>query len=185
MMDLNLIGRIRNTWLAHSSALNPLFEAIINSIDAIEDRDIRDGEIGIRIKREDAPLLFDSPGDGPDLRPIADFIIEDNGTGFTEENFKSFTTSDSTYKEAKNAKGIGRFLWLKAFDQVHVSSVYKKDWLIYEREFDFLISEDGIENYKDKETPKRKTGTVVYLQRFKKPYQEQWGGPILADSSVA
>ena len=41
--------------------------------------------------------------------------ITDNGCGFDEKNFSSFTTADSRFKESKGAKGVGRFIWLKAF----------------------------------------------------------------------
>ncbi len=45
------------------------------------------------------------------------FSIIDNGNGFTAENYKSFRTADSSLKWKKGCKGIGRFLWLKAFEK--------------------------------------------------------------------
>ena len=44
-MLLDLLGRINNTRLTPSNCLNPLFEAIVNSIHAIEDAQVKDGKI--------------------------------------------------------------------------------------------------------------------------------------------
>ena len=40
--------------------------------------------------------------------------------------FKSFLESDSTYKAKIGGKGVGRFSWLKAFEEVEIQSVYKE-----------------------------------------------------------
>lgn len=50
-MKLNLLGRVRNTRLSHSNSLLPLFEAVINSIHAIEEHgSVALGEIEVFIE---------------------------------------------------------------------------------------------------------------------------------------
>ena len=90
--------------------LIPLFEAIVNSIHAIEERrnrgDIFDGEIMIRIFR-DGQLAMKGYGEIPN---VESFSIIDNGIGFTDLNMESFMESDTTYKEALGGKGAVGFL---------------------------------------------------------------------------
>ena len=80
--------------------------------------------------------------------PVVDFEIRDNGIGFNEENFDSFSTSDSRYKAEHGGKGIGRLLWLKAFSRVVVNSVFEVNGEHLRRTFDFAYSEAGVENNK-------------------------------------
>ena len=49
----------------------------------------------------------------------------DSGIGFTDANFDSFETVDSPYKAPHGGKGLGRFLWLKAFSRVEVESHFR------------------------------------------------------------
>ncbi|MHB9025945.1 MAG: ATP-binding protein [Armatimonadota bacterium] len=58
------------------------------------------------------------------FRNIIGFDIVDNGIGFTEDNMRSFCTLDSDYKADKGGRGIGRLLWLKAFSEVKVNSIF-------------------------------------------------------------
>src|ERR1043165_10212718 len=113
-MQANVAGRVRNTKLAERNGLLPVFEAIVNSIDAIHDH-TDEGRIHITINRDPVQLeLALHPKAIPD---IEGFTITDTGIGFTERNFNSFNTLDSPEKEKKGGKGIGRILWLKAFEQ--------------------------------------------------------------------
>jgi hypothetical protein len=128
-LTTSLVGRVRNTSLPKSHALLPLLEAVVNSIQAIDDRygdDVGHGRITVRIlRRQQGDFDFGptSHGRAP-LEPIVGFSIEDNGVGFTPENMESFETLDSTHKEGLGCRGVGRLLWLKAFDRVFVSSAY-------------------------------------------------------------
>src|ERR1043166_1535416 len=141
-MNFSFLGRVRKIRLSASRALNPLFEAVVNSLDAIRPLGITNGRIDIVIQRVPDPrarLYADS-----DTRPIQNFIIRDNGIGFTEKNFESFNTSDFTYKPG--ALGVGRLLWLLAFENVSVESFYTENGKTYRRAFDFVFSENGVEN---------------------------------------
>ena len=58
-MNSNVIGRVRNITLPNSKGLLPLFEAIINSIDAIEDaeKNLDEGFIKVKILRSSKSML--------------------------------------------------------------------------------------------------------------------------------
>src|ERR1700730_9225982 len=118
-MEIDLIGRVSNTRLSASNCLLPLFEALINSIHALEGRS--DGVIDIFLERDTRQNAL---GDGPVLEPVVGFRVVDNGVGFTEANFRSFNTTDSRQKAIAGGKGIGRLLWLKAFEGAEVTSTY-------------------------------------------------------------
>lgn len=86
---INLRGRIKNFNLPKNQPLIPLFEAIVNSIHAIDERK-KLGEdfnsyIMIKIIRSNQ-LSFGAN----ELSPISSFEIIDNGVGFNEENLNSF-----------------------------------------------------------------------------------------------
>ena len=148
-IETNLRGRLRNTTLPKSSGLLPLFEAIINSIHALEEAQTQpeQGLIRVVIEREE-PGLFNADTDGtvvgrPTTRAVVGFSVIDNGIGFTEANFDSFRTLDSEHKVRKGGRGIGRLLWLKAFDRVDVMSRFSNDrGELNQRSFSF--SPDGI-----------------------------------------
>src|SRR4051812_18084045 len=83
-------GRVKNTKLAQSNCLLPLFEAIVNSIDAIEESG--EGSIDIRIVRDTSQKVIEGSEGKTVWHPIAGFEVEDSGVGFTQENFASFQT---------------------------------------------------------------------------------------------
>lgn len=79
-MNLDIPGRVDNIALLPSQPLQPLFEAIVNSLDAIADADIPNGRITIMIERDSRQsALYEKDAV---LEPIANFVIEDNGIGF-------------------------------------------------------------------------------------------------------
>ena len=79
-------------------------------------------EIAIEIIR--APALTDEYG-AHLTGQITGFVVRDNGEGFHDDNMTSFETLDSEYKLADGGRGVGRLLWLKAFDRVQVRSCYQ------------------------------------------------------------
>jgi hypothetical protein len=168
-MEIDLLGRIKNVQLPFSKVLYPLYEAIINSIDAIDEKDEKDGIIAVKIERDDSQTELEITDE--DLRPIKSITVIDNGIGFTDRNYKSFLKSDTTLKIAKGAKGIGRFLWLKAFEKVRIESIYEENGKFFNRSFDFVLSEQGVENHQKSETSIRKRKTTVKLINFKHEYR--------------
>lgn len=59
-------------------------------------------------------------------------------------SLRSFSTSDSLYKKARGSKGIGRLLWLKAFTDVFIESVYEEENGLYKRELEFNFQSNGV-----------------------------------------
>ncbi len=177
-MPTNLGGRLRNTPLPVTSGLLPLFETIVNSIHALEEAGVstNDGRIVITISRklkQESLDLNDAKRKGPDaLEDIVGFMIADNGIGFTEENMVSFRTLDSEHKVQKGCRGIGRLLWLKAFRQVRIDSVYRAATGLRRRMFTFSAV-GGVANEKDEQAPEESTvRTCVHLDGFIPRYRD-------------
>lgn len=165
-IEIDLKGRVKSTKLAQSRCLLPVFEAIINSIHAIEDSKQKNGKIDIIIERF---TEFDFDTD-PYYHPVQSFIIQDNGIGFNEINFTSFKRAHTTHKENRGSKGIGRFLWLKAFHKVSIDSNFEEDKITHYRKFDFTISQNGIVNHKLNGSKLKGNLTTVKLLNFKEEY---------------
>lgn len=135
-MRTSIAGKIDNTALPVSRPLAPIYEALHNSFQAIEDAGSANHQIKITIERL-ADLVEDDVA-----RPAA-FTIEDTGIGFTDDNARSFFTAESRHKANKGGKGNGRFLWLKAFGHVNVQSNFMaEDGSMKRRSFVFDRSED-------------------------------------------
>jgi hypothetical protein len=128
-IQTNLQGRLRNTALPASNGMLPVYEAVSNAIHAIEDAKIQNGEITVQINRNGQATLnyeHESKRGVQDAKgEIIGFTITDNGIGFNEDNMKSFLTLDSQYKTERGGRGVGRLLWLKAFERATVESVYQ------------------------------------------------------------
>ena len=125
-LESNLRGRLRNTDLPVSKCLFPLFEAVVNSIYAIDDRIASidsfastEGKIRVTLNRSSDSDLFGGKAE------LSTITIEDNGIGFDDNNYNSFCELDSMYRSNRGCKGIGRLLWLKCFACVEIESFYK------------------------------------------------------------
>lgn len=100
-----------------TAVLYSVYEAVSNSIHAINDRFTEDkaAEKG----RVDVNIAVDSEG------ALASISITDNGVGFNPDNLASFETSDSRFKYTRGGKGVGRFVWIKLFETIKVDSIYR------------------------------------------------------------
>ena len=178
-METNLRGRLRNTSLPYSRGLSPLFEAVINSIHSIEERRPPSGSgvVTVEIVRDSQEPLDLTDGrqkHGTEaLGSIVGFKILDDGIGFTDANMSSFLTLDSEYKADKGGRGVGRLLWLKAFQRVNVSSIYDDtDGTRKTRSFVFATN-SGIRDVKSEVAPKNTPlGTSVHLDGFAERYRD-------------
>ena len=173
-MRIDLAGKIREKKLAFSNTLLPLFEAIVNSIQAIEDGSAtKPGIINITVGRIPQTNLEFEEASLIGKAPVMDFTIRDNGIGFTEENFESFNFAHSTYKLQRGGKGVGRIIWLRAFDKVEIESVYPVGKVLEHRRFNFLPTREGVENHRHQQgTEKSERFTEVRLKGLKKEYQK-------------
>ncbi|WP_227515139.1 hypothetical protein [Acinetobacter sp. Root1280] len=98
-LQTNLKGRLRNTILPKTHGLMPVFEAVVNSIQSIEEKgEGNTGKIILQIDRDKQSTL---DLESKELPPIVGFTIIDNGCGFNDENFKSFKILDSEHKIEK------------------------------------------------------------------------------------
>lgn len=101
MFRASLSGQIGQTKLPKWKPLLPVFEAVMNSFQAIQETG-RPGSITVNIVA--APSLQLDIVDR-----IERIVIRDNGIGFTDENIDSFNTAYSEYKFTRGGKG-GRTL---------------------------------------------------------------------------
>lgn len=175
-MKLDLPGRVSNIKLPKDQHLMPLFEAISNSLHAIEEyvgNGNNDGVISISLLRDTSrPVAEIAKDKEKELTNVIGFKIVDNGIGFTDDNFQSFERSDSTYKIKKGGKGLGRLSWLKAFDVVNIDSVFQGNNCFANRKFKFSLSSDGISDHIVSTVDKCKNSTSIVLSGYKSPYRE-------------
>jgi hypothetical protein len=175
-LTTSLAGRVRNTNLPKSHSLLPLLEAVVNGLQAIDVRfgdEVGQGRLRVTIERSgQEEFEFEPAGPGRAARkPITGFVVEDNGVGFTPDSMKSFETLDTDYKVKLGCRGVGRLLWLKAFDKVSVRSAYlAEDGELHARQFKFSIAGE----VEPAEAPGgcRDAGTAVHLQGFKEAFQK-------------
>ena len=169
---LDIRGQLNNMRLSDTKALWPLFEAVVNSIHSIEDSaNAEKGKISIYAQREEYVQGALEPKGN--LGRFESFKITDNGTGFNADNYHSFNTAYSTFKIKKGCKGIGRFLWLKAFNSVELESVFQDGSEHFKRKFDF--TPDGVfpEENNTVMVDEQELKTVITLSDFARQYREQ------------
>tara|TARA_R100001369_G_scaffold60803_1_gene87598 strand:+ start:465 stop:2429 length:1965 start_codon:yes stop_codon:yes gene_type:complete len=157
------IGRINNLSLAPSpkNTLQPLFEALMNSIHAIEERfgknNLSSGVIDIEMTENEEGSY-------------TGFIITDNGIGMNTDNMISFRKSDSMKKVKFGGKGVGRLLWLKVADKIGVSSKFHNGEGIESISFDFVADpNEPISNLKEGSSSGC-VGTTIRLTPIKTAY---------------
>lgn len=166
---LDIRGQLNNIKLGESQALLPLFEAVVNSIQAIGP-EVQNGKIEIKAYRE--KVVQQNLVGNSALGKIVSFEITDNGVGFNEANYSSFNTAYSTYKLKIGGKGIGRFLWLKTFKSVSVDSFFLDAGKCYNRKF--MFAEDGISPEKNLVVVKKhKQETRVKLKDMLTSYKQK------------
>ncbi len=154
--------------------LIPLFECLVNSIEAIEDAGISDGRIDVYLEREARQVALAGTEETA-LAAIRDVTIVDNGAGFNDGNVRAFFLSDSTRKATRGNKGIGRFTWLKVFREAAIDSTYQQgdgDWM--HRTFRFVVTTEGVEGdgVDDAKTKERRTS--VKLTGLRTEYEKHF-----------
>ncbi|MCQ9423354.1 ATP-binding protein [Pseudomonas sp. LJDD11] len=168
LLQTNLKGRLRNTSLPRTHGLLPVFEAVVNSIHSIEESgNLSDGVIYLEVER--APQTDLELGGG--VGEIVGFTIIDNGCGFDETNFNSFQTLDSDHKIDKGCRGVGRLVWLKAFDRAEIHSTYTDGEFSISRAFTF-DEKNGVSGLKENRSEALPSGSKVSLRGFHSSYQK-------------
>jgi hypothetical protein len=167
-MKATIRGRVRNTKVPKTRPLMPLFEAVINAFQSIDEAGGFNPRIDIHVERQKDLLPFDK------RNPIIGFAVTDNGIGFTDSNYASFDEIDSPYKESQGGKGLGRFSWLVAFERVEIDSDFHgSKGALRRRIFSFIPGSESIDppggviSQSDSQTPR----TIVRLQGYRDPYR--------------
>jgi hypothetical protein len=149
----------------------PIVEAIANSIDAIEERKGKDGEITIELIRNPQLLKADDEG----VAPVTSVKITDNGIGFTEGNLKSFDKLFSEKKIKIGGKGFGRLTYLKYFTSTKITSTFydSKSQKWKRRTFAFLDGEEFIAEPKLEDAEEEHNKTVVELTNLRDAHRNK------------
>lgn len=182
--SINIKGLVDRLELSQAKAMMPLFEAISNAIDAIQD--LNDGfqNHSIHIKLILVNDLVYQSGDKSFF--VDGFDVIDDGIGFNDENVTSFREAYTLSKVKLGGKGVGRFTFLKVFSSAKIQSVFMKNNTNYLREFDFSIKHDfqGIDEIKQTD---RKIGTKVSLRLMEEKYKKGWpqDPKIIAERIIA
>ena len=163
----SLTGQVRQTHLPKWKSLLPLYEAVMNAIQAIEEGKPLDPRITINVHRQ-KDLGFD------EKIPIDGFTVVDNGVGFHDLNMDSFNTAFSTYKIGQGGKGLGRLSWIKAYGDVSIKSRFLNpdDDGLLKREFVFGPGYDP-DSVLVEGTDAEATGTSVSLRHFHEPWRSE------------
>ncbi|GAB1454701.1 hypothetical protein MASR2M47_47570 [Draconibacterium sp.] len=118
-------------------ALQPIYEAFTNAIEAIRDQQkinsAYKGEITVKIYSEETTVK--------DSFIFSSLSITDNGIGFNDEQFDRFNIFRDVRKNYKNL-GSGRIQYVHYFDITTIKSVFEQDGKYFEREFFISKRED-------------------------------------------
>lgn len=170
-MLANIKGLVDRLELSQAKAMMPLFEAISNAIDAIEEH--KNGFLGhaINIRLVESADLASQAGD--QSLSIDGFDVSDDGTGFNDNNLNSFKEAHTLTKVKVGGKGVGRFTYLKVFYSVNIRSVFQKDDSRYLRKFNFSIA-DELKGADEVELTTVPTGTVLSVRGIDQKYKAGW-----------
>lgn len=170
-LSMNLVKRVERLPkpARATEAMQPLFEAVSNSIHSTQDK------FGAKVSSQGRIYVEVTTN-----RSKSDVgaTVSDNGIGLDKTNYDAFVTTDTDNKIAIGGKGVGRLLWLDCFEKIHVETIYKDKDGLRKRSFDFRLSaNEQITNYKEsgKGLEAAKTGMNItftglrnngYLERF-------------------
>ena len=137
--DLSFTGILHDIKKS-KTALQPIFEAFTNALEAIKIKSKFNtnfiGKIEIRIDASENTLQ------SHDFNSLQ---ISDNGIGFTDIDFSRFNTFKDSTKGFKNI-GSGRIQFVHYFDNTLVKSIFYSDSMYFEREFSVSKKKIYLEN---------------------------------------
>jgi len=161
ILKTDIEGIINELNMSPEDVLYPIFETVVNSIQAIQERfkDVSQGKIVVELERDVTQLdLFDKY----ENYSIKSITIRDNGIGFTPANYHSFEFAHSTKKINIGGKGIGRFAILSIFNTICVDSIIKGNDTNQRVRFR-LTRKEGLTN-PEYENTKNPVGTIIELK---------------------
>lgn len=145
--------------------LQPLLEALTNSIEAIKLENNNQGTITIQLKFKNN-LIVESE--------LSEIIFIDNGIGFDDENFRRFKRLHDESKNFFN-HGSGRIQYIHFFDEINIESIYKdsqsktefyKRTIVLSKSKVFLNNNSIMKYYEPIEENIKETSTTVVLKRL-------------------
>ena len=177
--DIN--GIIRELSLNENDILIPLFECVVNAIQAIDEcNDRTQGYIDINITRDETQTeLFEQYS----TYPLQTITVVDNGIGFTDENIESYTRAYSSKKQKLGGKGIGRFAMLSFFENIDIDSTtqisggFRRKKLHLDRENGFT-EELAETKLKERRTSVCLSSLLPKFQKASSKYQQE----VMADA---
>lgn len=183
-MLANIKGLVDRLELSPAKAMMPLFEAISNAIDAIEEHNNGFINHSIRIR---LIAVNDLASQGGDETFVVDgFEIRDDGVGFDDKNLASFKEAHTLSKVKVGGKGVGRFTYLKVFSNIKVRSVFKNESGSQLRAFEFSI-QDELKGSDEIQSLDELSGTSVSMTGMDLKYKSGWpqSPQIIADRIIA
>jgi hypothetical protein len=183
-MLTNIKGLVDRLELSQGKAMMPLFEAVSNAIDAIEEHNdgFQNHLICIRLVTS-----LDLAHQGGDETLIVDgFDVIDDGVGFDDKNLACFREAYTLSKVKIGGKGVGRFTYLKVFEKITIKSVFKKQENNVQRNFSFSI-EHEVDGAETTSITSNSTGTEVSVRNMDVYYRSGWPQEplIIADRVIA
>ena len=163
LMYADLQGSLNKVKLKKENAVFSVYEGIVNSIQSNSKNILV--EINTKVNPQQQIIHTSEINKSSNIL-IEEIIISDDGEGFTEENFKSFNTVNSTSKLHIGGKGVGRLAWLKIFEKVMIESTYKNDNKYFFRKIEFDLS-DGIkeiENFEISDPQNQTVSTKIFFK---------------------
>ncbi|HVX15391.1 MAG TPA: ATP-binding protein [Pirellulales bacterium] len=169
---------LRQHQLAAKNRFQPLYEAIENAFNAIEESNTACGRVDILVLRDLKQATLRAESGNPSRIGTPEcptgFVVTDNGVGLDERNWSSFTTAYTPHKKARGGKGVGRLTYLLAFRSVVIDSYFKsagKTWL---RHLEIADDAEGATTAEEpSEVVGRPTGTTVKLGLLRQQLQNQ------------
>lgn len=158
--DLMFVG-VLNDIKKSKLSLQPIFEAFTNAIEAIKIKSKLEPDFKGKIT-----FKINSSRNLAENIEFSSLVIEDNGIGFNDDEFKRFNTFKDFTKGYKNL-GSGRIQYAHYFDNTEFISVFKDENVFFER--NFIVSKDAKYLAKNaivfhkycKEVDKKETGTKI------------------------
>lgn len=170
-MKTDFVGRVKRLPEPRTTAeaLQPLFEAVMNSIHSTQDKFDKQvaaqGRIEITVKK------------GKNKAPL-EIIVQDNGKGLDAENYDAFLTTDTEHKKiTRGGKGVGRLLWLSCFETIEITSDFLDNGRKQRRNFRFVLQDtDQVENetVKSLDADDNQTGFNATFIGLKNNYAEKF-----------
>ncbi len=162
---------LQQNQLKESQRFHPLFEAMENAFNAIEER-IREGvgpksgEVTIVVHRDMQQATLDAKKDVSQPPEPLGFTVSDDGVGFRTQNWQAFTEVYTTYKKSFGGKGVRRLSYLLAFGKARVNSSYAENDKHYCRTFTIERCREGTTAENLAEVERNGHLTKVHLSEF-------------------